>query len=260
RHAAQEEFLLAGGGSAHQLDLRPLQLQGLGQDLDQGLVRAPLVGRCRDGDLEAPGLLADDAVAPGPRLRPHGEHAPLRMLCHLDHDRPSKSTVPSRTCVAPSSTATSKSLLIPIDRYSTRWALPSSPRSRSRSSRSATKVGRHASASCSAAMVISPRSSSCRSRCSAWTSPGTSGGANPCLLASPLAFTSRRTSTLRPCRPASCSSASRRRTLSTEWISRTSGSVRSILLRCRWPIRCQRTVLGSRSALRQSSWGRFSPR
>ena len=41
--------------------------------------------------------------------------------------------------------------------------------------------------------------------------------------------------------PAASLIAASRRSLSTLWISETSGSVRRTLLRCRWPMRCQRT-------------------
>ena len=72
--------------------------------------------------------------------------------------------------------------------------------------------------------------------------------------------------------------AARRRSLSTLWMSVTSGRVRAILLRWRWPMRCQWMGEGSgerpgvfpallkrarrwrASALFQSSWGRLSPR
>ena len=78
----------------------------------------PLSGGAVTATFSASGLLTDDGVAAGPGLRAHGDDAAFGMIADFDHAIPSKSTVPSRMNVAPSSMAISKSLLIPIERCS----------------------------------------------------------------------------------------------------------------------------------------------
>ena len=61
--------------------------------------------------------------------------------------------------------------------------------------------------------------------------------------------------------PAAASSSASSRRLSTEWIRSTSGSVRRTLLRCKWPTMCQRRGKPLRAAARsQSCCGRLSPK
>lgn len=62
-------------------------------------------------------VLADNGVAPRSGLGANRDNAALGVARDLNHGvNPSKRTLPSRTMVAPSSTATSKSLLMPIDK------------------------------------------------------------------------------------------------------------------------------------------------
>src|SRR5438874_509286 len=74
-------------------------------------------------------------------LGPHGQDTALGVVTDGDHhpapfpSRPSNNTVPRRTIVAPSSTATSKSLLMPIDRCPSGCGGPTSARSRASNSR-----------------------------------------------------------------------------------------------------------------------------
>src|SRR5262249_3001261 len=137
-----------------------LDAQLSAQDKSDGLIGSALVGWRCDGNLERPGLLPYERVPPRSRLSAHGQYTTLGVIADLNHlslsSSPWNKTLPSRTKVAPSSTATSKSLLIPMDKCS-RWCAGSSwQRSRSRKPRSWAKVGRQVSGSCRAAMVIRP--------------------------------------------------------------------------------------------------------
>ena len=88
------------------------------------------------------------------------------------------------------STATSKSLVMPIDSSVSGCTGPTAAsRSRSRSSRSITNVGRQPSGFSSSPPSSSGPSPARASTPASAASPGTSSGAKPCLLVSRLAFT-----------------------------------------------------------------------
>src|SRR5262249_9952985 len=82
-----------------------------------GIVGFAVVRRRCDSDFERTILLAHNSGATRSGLGAHGQDAPFRVADDLDHRAiPSNKTVPRRTKVAPSSMATSKSLLMPIDK------------------------------------------------------------------------------------------------------------------------------------------------
>src|SRR5215831_10175350 len=98
-----------------------------------------------------------------------------------------KRIVPKRTCVAPSSTATSKSLDMPIDSAVASWP---AAQSWSRAARAPAKTRRKVDSSASSgAIVMTPRTRipSSFDRCS--PSAATSAGAIPPLVSSPTMFT-----------------------------------------------------------------------
>ena len=102
---------------------------------------------------------------------------------------PSKSVVPIRTSVAPSSTATSKSPLMPIDRSGN--FQPVCARRLSRRRRSSAKAGRASSGlSEYAAIVISPRTTTPSIDASLSPSVVTTSDEKPPFAASRLQFTS----------------------------------------------------------------------
>ncbi len=99
--------------------------------------------------------------------------------------------VPTRTMVAPSSMATSKSALIPMDSSLSPWrsASPRSWRNHPRASSARSTAG---------GMAISPCSRMWSSPASASRAAATSPGAKPLLLDSPPTLTSSSASTTRP--------------------------------------------------------------
>src|SRR5215208_1573217 len=124
------------------------------------------------------------------------------------------SAVPMRTRVAPSSTAISKSFVMPID--SSVAGCPTSA-STSRAARAAAKVGRSTrSSSVNCAIVITPLTRRPTSPVSRSPSARRSSGEKPPLVASPAGFTCTSTSTARPRSTPMRSIASARRALSSE--------------------------------------------
>src|SRR5262249_20736072 len=71
--AADEERLVAVRRPAGEFDLRTLQPEPLAQKLGDRRIRSAVLGRGRDGDLQRPGLLAEDGVPLRAGLRPHTE-------------------------------------------------------------------------------------------------------------------------------------------------------------------------------------------
>ena len=82
----------------------------------------------------------------------------------------------------------------------------------------------------------------------------------PYLLSSFATLTSRRISTSRPALAASVSICRASRRESTEWISTAFPRTWPTLLRCRWPIICQRISSGSSGFLAAISCTLFSPK
>src|SRR5205823_13531318 len=125
---------------------------------DEGFVGPAVFRRHGDRDLQRAVVLADDPRLAGVRLRPDRQHIAFGMLADRDHAAPpgmvSKRTVPKRTSVAPSSTATSKSLLMPMERCRMACGGDTSRASRSRSLRTNANVGRHCSASAASAAIV----------------------------------------------------------------------------------------------------------
>ena len=114
-------------------------------------------------------------------IRHNSAWPPTPIYCY------SQSAAPTRTIVAPSRIATSKSPLMPIDR-SFSWKRSAS------SARSAAKLRAAASRPPSkAAIVIRPQISTLGNWVAAASTGSTSAGAMPCLAASPDVFTSSKT-------------------------------------------------------------------
>ena len=154
-----------------------------------------------------------------------------------------------RTVVAPSSTASSKSSLIPME---------SSGRPRERaSSRSAAKCGRVRPGG---GIVIRPRSSRAGSARTAATSPGTSAGETPAFVASPPVFTSTRTLRRLPAWAAARSSRSARSAESTVSTIPATRAARLALFDWTGPIRWPTQPAGSEGNFASASWTRFSPK
>src|SRR5712671_3276693 len=162
--------------------------------------------------------------------------------------------------VAPSSTATSKSALIPIDSSAPnlgRW-----PRSRSDSSRRARNVGRAFSGrSSSRPIVMRPRTSSRGSSTISSRSACRAAISKPALAASSSTLTWRRTGTGAPGRASTASRSSRRaRSVeSTDWMRLNVSSARRALFDWSGPTRCQ-VAPGTSGFLASPSWTRFSAR
>src|SRR5690606_15493476 len=127
------------------------------------------------------------------------------------------SAVPIRTMVDPSSTATSKSLVIPMDRQCmcTHWMSASA--TCSRSSRSRRNTGRTVSgSSAKGAMAIRPSIRRPGSLAISRTKSSTRSGATPCFVASPATLTCTSTGTSTPSAVARRDSASPRDGRSSE--------------------------------------------
>src|SRR5438132_312418 len=110
----------------------------------------------------------------------------------LVRERSPKIAVPTRTSVAPSSTAIGKSFVIPMDRWGSFTS--NSFSSTARNSRSRTKDFRDASASsATGGIIIKPSIDNRGNASSNSISARTFSGLKPNLLPSPATFTSRKT-------------------------------------------------------------------
>src|SRR5262245_27162551 len=229
--AADERAILA-----RRLDLvQPLQAPDLHVD---GVARPDVVGVVLSGAQEpsdqgachVPGAdEADFLHEPSPPTEEPGRLAP--------GPRAPKSARPSRSNVAPSSTATRKSSLIPIERWGS--STPSALCAASRTSRRSRKCGRESSGTPGAggiSMIPSNaragRERSTRAR--SWTP---SGGTPP-FPASPAPFTWMRTGSRRPARSASAARTAPSAAESTVWTRSKIATAARTLFRCRRPIRC----------------------
>src|SRR5947209_1358664 len=183
---------------------------------------------------------------------------PLTLMPHLSGRRGTrggrgpKIAVPTRTMVAPSSTAISKSPLIPIDSSGSPW--------RSASLRSERNQPRASSArSTAGGIAISPRSRSPPSFVSASTAVSTASGGQPPFDGSRPTLTCTSASTGRPRARARRSSSRARSMRSTEWTTSNSSSASRTLFVWRWPTRCHATGRPSSATLPRASCTRFSP-
>ena len=138
---------------------------------------------------EAPRARPKDGISLRPGLSVHGEHRSLSMDRQIDHaSTPSKSAEPTRTRVAPSSIAASKSLDMPID--SAESGRPVRCRSASRVWRSWMNEGLAVSASVpQPAIVISPAIGMLRHAAMASASSRILSADQPCLDSSPDVLT-----------------------------------------------------------------------
>src|SRR6266436_26123 len=203
----------------------------LGQALDQRLAHVTRAEECHPLALDA--------------------HAPPSVTAALGARGP-KIAVPTRTMVAPSSIATSKSPLIPMEQCSSPAA--------SRSSRSRLKNIRDASAlSVAGGMHMSPRTSRFRQPVMASSSGFSSAGCTPPFCGSRPIFTCTSTLTLRSAWCARRSSSRASSSRSTEWIQSKSWTASLALLVWSEPIRCQGTGRTRTATLSFASCTRFSP-
>ena len=108
--------LLTRSCTGNQGNLGSATSQTFGQHSSDGGIGLAFLGRRGHGHAERPGARAEDGVRAGAGLRVHGEDGSLGMSRQIEHaSTPSKSAEPTRTRVAPSSMADSKSLDMPID-------------------------------------------------------------------------------------------------------------------------------------------------
>src|SRR5438128_1155015 len=163
-----------------------------------------------------------------------------------------KIAVPTRTMVAPSSTAISKSPLIPIDSSGSPWRSASlrSERNQPRASSARSTVG---------GVAINPRSRSPPSFVSASTAVSTASGGQPPFDGSRPRLTCTSASTGRPRARARRSSSRARSMRSTEWTTSNSSSASRTLFVWRWPTRCHGTGRPISAILPRASCTRFSP-
>ena len=156
---------------------------------------------------------------------------------------------PTRTMVAPSSTATSKSSVMPIDSSDSSSAAAWLPQ-RGEPAAGVAGVGRHGHEAAT--------SSPAAGRSSTRRRDAAPGGSRP--SAAPRPGSPRRA----PGRPAPAGRSRRRaRRRSTDCQHATHGASARTLLRWSRPRKCQRTPTGGgpvTAALASSSWARFSPR
>src|SRR5262249_14681675 len=149
---------------------------------------------------------------------------------------------PTRTMVAPSSIATSKSSVIPIESSPKRNPLRAARVSRI--SRRREKYGRECSVG--GGIAISPATST-RSRIPAIRRSASPGGIPRLLVSAPrLISSSTRTGGTGCTLCKACAS----RMLSRLWIRSNIEAASRALLLCRWPIRCHRTAARSSSLVR----------
>src|SRR5262249_39647513 len=178
-------------------------------------------------------------------------HAPPSVTAGLGARGP-KIAVPTRTMVAPSSIATSKSPLMPMEQCSRPEA--------SRSSRRRLNHFRDASAlSAAGGMHIRPRASRFRQPVMASSSGFSASGGTPPFCGSSPTFTCTRTLTRRPCAWARRSSSLASSSRSTEWIQSKSWTASFALLVWSEPIRCHGTCRPSTAIFPLASCTRFSP-
>src|SRR5947209_12177386 len=175
-----------------------------------------------------------------------------------------KSAVPTLTWVAPSSTATAKSSLMPIESQPGKPCHSGRAARSSRSARSWRNQGREASGSSpGGGIAIRPAMRRWARPARGRTAAASPAGEKPCLLSSPPRLISRKPSRVRPRSAASRSRASAMRGRSMEWTARNSSTAGRILLVWRGPIRCHstsRTWAGSSRHLATASCTRFSPK
>ena len=76
--------------AGNQRDLRSLDFEEFGQELEEGLVGLTLFGGLRHGDLESPGVNAGDAILSSPGLRLHGKNDALTRNLKFNHARPAR--------------------------------------------------------------------------------------------------------------------------------------------------------------------------
>src|SRR5262245_48749498 len=105
------------GRTADKGNLRPLTTEEFRDQFHQRFIRAALVCRSLHGEFQHAVVLPDHAALPGSRLGTDGENHSLWV--RGDHavsfgEIPSNNAEPIRMRVAPSSMATSKSLVMPI--------------------------------------------------------------------------------------------------------------------------------------------------
>jgi hypothetical protein len=89
-------------------------VKGIGDEPEERLVRGPVGGHRRDPNLQDPVLDAIDPIHAAAGREPDRD-ADRAPGCRRHHARSPNRARPIRTSVAPSSTATSKSSVIPID-------------------------------------------------------------------------------------------------------------------------------------------------
>jgi len=122
---------------------RNRDVQFIGQKPPQRFIRAIVHRRRRKPDFQRPLDFARNSIVARARLHPHHETNEAIALADLDHAfaRKPNSAVPTRICVAPSSTAISKSWLMPMDNSRSSGESPAMkrPRISSRSSRNRRK-------------------------------------------------------------------------------------------------------------------------
>ncbi len=158
--------------------------------------------------------------------------------------------------VAPSSTATSKSSVIPMESSRRVTFGMFSAAMRSRSIRRPAKQGLALSGSSyQGAMVMSPWMDRLGIPAAiARMSPGASSGAAPLFDSSPARLTSISTRQTTPAAAARRLSSSARLTRLTEWIMSKRRTAYLALLVCRWPMKCHSTLLPMSSIFRLASW------
>lgn len=100
-------------------DLGELDTEFVSQHTSQCVVGFAFFGSLGDGDFEPAGVNSDNSVLPSSRLGLNGQGDAECRLFELDYQgsdsNPRKRSLPTRIIVAPSSMATSKSLLMPIE-------------------------------------------------------------------------------------------------------------------------------------------------
>src|ERR1035437_6511334 len=256
----KRRFRLFQRYSPQQKDLAPrqrarLQLHGLlphaqrlGQKRNQRLVGAAFRRRRVHGNLQ----LRRRTLAINPRdgrllcagLRANGQRhsfngRPQHQAVSPFAVRAPNSAVPTRMRVAPSSIASTKSSLMPIESVSIE-ILGYAAAQRSLHSRNPRKQARvSASATFSGAIVISPRTCRFSKSGSRSSSPAASAdsGSNPALLSSALRFTSLSTGCRLASLPAASFSLSASRSESNESTPSNNSTARAALFDCRCPIR-----------------------
>src|SRR6266496_1226619 len=213
----------------------------------QGTRRGPAIGYAEI--INPPPESAFIVACGGIRRRALLRHVPPAPdLATFSAGRGPKIAVPTRTRVAPSSTATSKSAVMPIDS-----ARRSPPRRRA-SSASRRNSGRVASAEgAGGGMSIRPISSSPLVWRQATTKSSRSPAGTPCAAARSSSSTCTSARATVPASTARRPSALAPASESSECTSAPAATSRRALLRWRRPMKCQRAP-GTSAALAASSW------